>query len=78
MDGFKLHPLTRKNPEYNLPFGSFGTIFKIKAKDVYANEIFMKFKMDNSIYNLGQTFYGDDKSRSNHNSNWTKSVRIGS
>ena len=66
------------NHEHDLPFGSFGTIFKIKAKDVHPNETFMKFKMDNSIYNLGQVFYSDDKSRSNHNGNWTKSVRIGS
>ena len=75
---FRITSPNPKDPKHHLPFGSFGTIFKIKAKDVFPNEVFMQFKLDNSIYNLGQTFYGDDKSRENYNGNWTKSVRIGS
>lgn len=50
--------LTSSNPKHDLEFGSSGTICKITIDKIIEDKTVIPFKLDNSIYSLGQSFCG--------------------
>jgi hypothetical protein len=46
------------DPKYDLEFGNSGTICKITVDKIKKEETVIPFKVDNSVYSLGQSFCG--------------------
>ncbi|MCF6150232.1 MAG: VWA domain-containing protein [Candidatus Kuenenia sp.] len=49
------------DPHYDLEFGAFGTVCKIEVTNIHEEGFTIPFKLDNSIYDMGQAFYEEGK-----------------
>lgn len=65
-------------PHYDLEFGNFGTICKIIVDEVGNGGLSIPFKLDNSIYDMGQSFYGGKKSDVDSQGDWSTKINAGS
>ena len=64
-----------KDPRKYLEFGAFGTLCKIVVTDINEEELVIPFKLDNSIYDRGQAFYGGgDTSQTGM---WSTNIYVG-
>ncbi|MHC4139225.1 MAG: VWA domain-containing protein [Planctomycetota bacterium] len=55
---FRLTSPDPTNSKYDLEFGNSGTICKITVDKVIEDQTVISFKIDNSVYSLGQSFCG--------------------
>jgi hypothetical protein len=55
---FRLTSPDPTNPKYDLEFGNSGTICKIIVDKISESQTVIPFKLDNSVYSLGQSFCG--------------------
>ncbi|KHE92980.1 MAG: VWA domain-containing protein [Candidatus Scalindua rubra] len=55
---FRLISPDPTNPKYDLEFGNSGTICKITVDKIDDDQTVFPFKLDNSVYTLGQSFCG--------------------
>jgi hypothetical protein len=46
------------DPKHDLEFGNSGTICKINVDKIKEDKTVIAFKLDNSVYSLGQSFCG--------------------
>ncbi len=75
-DGWhKLTSPDKADPKQNLEFGDFGTICKIIITDIKDKGIVIPFKLDNSIYDMGQAFYGKNTKRKTKT--WSTNIHVG-
>jgi len=65
------------NQDEDLEFGDFGTICKITIHEITERGITIPFTLDNSVYELGQSFYGGDDDEIDEDGNWVVAVRVG-
>ncbi|MDN3513394.1 MAG: VWA domain-containing protein [Candidatus Brocadia sp.] len=64
-----------KDPRKYLEFGAFGTLCKIVVTDINEEGFVIPFKLDNSIYDRGQAFYGEgDTSQTGV---WSTNIYVG-
>lgn len=71
--------LTSPNPsdsKYDIEFGDIGTICKIVIQEVSGDKLTIPFNLDNSVYRLGQSFNGGDKSEVNQNGIWSTEINV--
>ena len=57
---YRLTSPNQAGPHKDLEFGDFGTICKIVVDNIDAKGLAVPFELDNSIYDRGQAFYGED------------------
>ncbi len=55
---FRLTSPDPTNPKYDLEFGNSGTVCKITVDKISEAQTIIPFKLDNSVYSLGQSFCG--------------------
>jgi len=55
---FRLTSPDPTNPKYDLEFGNSGTVCKIIVDKITEAQTIINFKLDNSVYSLGQSFCG--------------------
>jgi hypothetical protein len=55
---FRLTSPDQTDPKYDLEFGNSGTICKITVDKIKEDQTVIPFKVDNSVYSLGQSFCG--------------------
>ena len=55
---FRLISPDSADPKHDLEFGNSGTICKITVDKIKEDQIVIPFKLDNSVYTLGQSFCG--------------------
>jgi hypothetical protein len=55
---FRLTSPDPTDPKYDLEFGNSGTICKITVDKIKEDQTVIPFKVDNSVYSLGQSFCG--------------------
>jgi hypothetical protein len=60
---------------YDLAFGAFGTICKIVVTNINEEGFKIPFKFDNSIYDLGQTFY--EEGNTSQTPVWSTNIIVG-
>ncbi|KXK30563.1 MAG: hypothetical protein UZ01_01232 [Candidatus Brocadia sinica] len=65
-----------KDLSHDLEFGRSGIICKITIDNIKEEHLEIPFLLDNSVYKLGQTFYGRDASEIDTNKNWNKILII--
>lgn len=58
---YRLSSPDKTDPRYNLEFGDFGTLCKIVVADINEKGFAIPFKLDNSIYDMGQVFHEEGK-----------------
>ena len=66
------------DPHYDLEFGNFGTICKIIVDDIEGDGLIIPFELDNSFYDMGQSFFGGKESEIDNQGNWTTNINVGS
>ncbi|MBT7790462.1 MAG: VWA domain-containing protein [Calditrichaeota bacterium] len=74
------YTLTSPDPSdqnQDLEFGDFGTICKITIRDITEPGITIPFTLDNSVYELGQSFYGGDDEEIDEDGNWVVEIGVG-
>ncbi|MCF6155318.1 MAG: VWA domain-containing protein [Candidatus Brocadia sp.] len=64
-----------KDPRKYLEFGAFGTLCKIVVTDIIEEGIVIPFKLDNSIYDRGQAFYGEGDT--SQTGTWSTNIHVG-
>ncbi len=57
---YRLTSPNQADPNKDLEFGDFGTICKIVVDNIDEKGIVVPFELDNSIYDRGQAFYGEE------------------
>jgi Mg-chelatase subunit ChlD len=57
---FRLSSPDPANPKHDLEFGNSGTICKITVDKIKEDQTSILFKLDNSVYTIGQSFCGRD------------------
>lgn len=65
------------DPHYDLEFGNFGTICKIIVDDIAGDGLIIPFELDNSFYDMGQSFFGGKKSEIDNQGDWTTNINVG-
>lgn len=73
---FRLKSPNQAEPHFDLDFGDFGTICKIVVDSVTENKLVIPFELDNSIYKMGQSFYGGGKPVVGQQGAWNKSIIV--
>ncbi|MDR4508174.1 MAG: VWA domain-containing protein [Candidatus Brocadiaceae bacterium] len=72
---YRLTSPNQDDPRQDLEFGDFGTLCKIVFTDINEEGFVIPFKLDNSIYDMGQAFYGEEgKSQTE---TWSANIRVG-
>ncbi len=64
------------DPKYDLEFGNSGTICKITVDKVKDDHTVISFKLDNSVYTLGQSFCGRPEFEVDINGDCSASINI--
>ena len=78
-EGNGWYRLTSTDPtdsKYDLEFGAYGTICKFVVKGIKEDGAVFPFKLDNSVYSLGQSFYGGSDSEIDENGNWNTEIKV--
>jgi hypothetical protein len=73
---FKLISPDPNNPKYDLEFGNSGTICKVIVGGIKEDSMVVPFKIDNSIYSLGQSFYGRDEFEIDEDGNCSMNITV--
>lgn len=73
---FKLVSPVPDDPKYDLEFGNSGTICKIIIEGIKEDSLSVPFKIDNSIYSLGQSFCGRDDFTIDADGNCSTNIHI--
>lgn len=74
---FSLKSSDQAKPTNDLEFSASGTICKIVVEGLTDEGSEIPFVMDNSVYKLGQSFYGGDDSEIDETGNWSTSFSVG-
>ncbi len=74
---YRLVSPDKKKPKKGLSFGSNGTVCKITINDISKSGTTIPFKLDNSVYTLGQSFFGGNDSEIDAEGNWNTNIIIG-
>ncbi len=72
---YRLSSPDPKDTRKYLEFGAFGTLCKIVITDIIEEGFVIPFKLDNSIYDRGQSFYGEGDS--SQTGTWTTNICVG-
>ncbi|MGQ3684477.1 MAG: VWA domain-containing protein [Candidatus Loosdrechtia sp.] len=76
-DGWYL--LSSPNPNdlsYDLKFGRSGIICKINLEEIKEEQTEISFLLDNTVYHLGQAFYGREYPETDRNKIWQETIII--
>jgi uncharacterized protein YegL len=73
---FKLISPDPNDPKYDLEFGNSGTICKVIVGGIKEDSIVVPFKIDNSVYSLGQSFCGRDDFETDEYGNYSTNINI--
>ncbi|NUO07677.1 MAG: VWA domain-containing protein [Candidatus Brocadia sp.] len=73
---YQLNSPDTKDPSHDLAFGRSGIICKITIEDIKEKQLEVPFLLDNSVYKLGQSFYGETAAEIDANKNWNKTIII--
>lgn len=73
---FRLTSPNPSNPKYDIEFGDIGIICKVIVQDVSNENLVIPFKLDNSIYKLGQSFGGTETSAADKNGIWSTEINL--
>lgn len=72
---YRLTSPDQKYPRKYLEFGAFGTLCKIVVTDINEEGFEIPFKLDNSIYDRGQTFDGEGDAF--QTGTWSTNIQVG-
>ncbi|MGR3317806.1 MAG: vWA domain-containing protein [Candidatus Anammoxibacter sp.] len=72
---YRLTSPNRNDPRQNLEFGDFGTVCKIVVTDIDKKGFVIPFKLDNTVYDMGQAFYEEEST--SQAKKWTTNIRVG-
>lgn len=73
---YKLISPDATNSKFDLEFGKIGAICKIVLKGTKESSTSTPFNLDNSVYSLGQSFYGGNNSEIDEDGNWNTNIKF--
>ena len=73
---YKLSSADTLNSAYDLEYGDDGVLSKIIFEDISSSGLTVPFYLDNSIYDLGQSFYGGNVEEIDSQGNWNSTIYI--
>ena len=73
---FRLISPDPNDPKYDLEFGNSGTVCKVTVGGIKEESLVVPFKVDNSVYSLGQTFCGRDDFEIDEDGNCSININI--